>query len=103
MRQDHYLPDPASIAAGEHQIYRYTLVRGETLSLSLTSRTGDGDLVVWRPRDSMPLVVSAATSASAAATITAMSSGTYQIEMISVSAATYQRVLTATHNAHYRT
>jgi hypothetical protein len=85
-----YLPAATLIAQGEGHVYRVALAGGEMLNLSLSSLSGDADLVVWAPEASQsPWLSQAEATLTDTLLLTAPVAGVYQIEVRAITETNY--------------
>ncbi len=88
-----YQPGKGKLAQGLLHLYRQELTAGETLRLDLTSTTGDADIYLWGP-DNTLVASSLLTSTLESITYQAVKGGMYQIEVFGYSSTDYELEIT---------
>jgi hypothetical protein len=92
-----YVPASETVAAGETRVYRQSLAVGQCLTVEVTPASGDPDLYVWPPNyqtgDTYWYSLNGDGQVDRVQ-LTATQSGSYQIEVEGISAATYHLSIT---------
>ncbi len=96
-----YGPPTDRVITNEGRIYRYQVSAGQTVSVQLTSSSGDPDLYIWAPdSETRPPWVSNLSNAPDAFTFQAPVSGVYQVEVYGYSTAEYNLTVNVTTAAN---
>ena len=92
-----YIPPADQVGTNQVRVYRQQLTAGQSMTVTVTPSSGDPDLYVWLPNETLPLVSDQAGQVVDQVTLVAAVSGLHQIEVYGYTAASYSIEIVVTN------